>query len=434
MPRIRSRVVETESVNQRMLRRGAVKRSHISRWAVGRDELAPGVVGDRHLGPGAQETIRTIASGTGVGQLLVVSATGQSFADDGGYVTADTIVYQHGFDQVTAVGDEIVWPTDAVGEVQVEFLWDTYEGGGTIEVEVDGTVPAWGTIAAGSAGSEGCKRRGVHILEGQVVKVKVTQTSGSAKTGDVLVEFSIPDPTLNVTTSPYAAAVLADGPIAYWRLNESSGTSAADATGNGHTGTYENTPTLGVTGVMTDGSRDSAVNVGGTQHVLGSDWSDLEFPNLAPYTLEMWIRPDAVPGNGSFALLLAKQGAFGALNDGWDFLLEGTASGAFIEMNRGADEGKGVVKSDVGAIVADVTYYIAATFDGSELRLYINGVVVDDDTTSANMTTNSAVLSIGRDAGSNNWNFDGDIDEVAIYDRALTPTEVTEHYEIGTSG
>ncbi len=45
MPRYRSRQIETESVNPRLLRRGAVTRQHISRWAVGHDELAPGVDG-----------------------------------------------------------------------------------------------------------------------------------------------------------------------------------------------------------------------------------------------------------------------------------------------------------------------------------------------------------------------------------------------------
>lgn len=194
MARLRSRQAETEDVNPRRLQRGAVKRQHISRWAVGRDELAPGVVDHNHLDPSVHETIREVAAGTGEGQLLLVEAAGQSFASGGAYVDADSIVYQHGFDEVTAAGDTIIWPTDAVGEIQVEFAWDTYTGGGTVEVEVNGTVPDWGLIGSGSSGQTGCKRRGVHIAEGDAVKIKVTQSSGSAKTADVLVEFAILDP------------------------------------------------------------------------------------------------------------------------------------------------------------------------------------------------------------------------------------------------
>jgi hypothetical protein len=192
MARVRSRIIETESINPRTMRRGAVKRQHLSRWAVGRDELAPGVVGDTHLDPSALERIREVAVGEGVGQLLIVSATRQSFASGGDYVSADSTVYQFGFDGATA--DAVVWPVDAAGEIQVEFAWDTYDGGGTIEIEVNGTVPAWGLLASGSSGRTGCKRRSVHIAEGSVVKVRVTQTSGVAQTADVVVEFSIPDP------------------------------------------------------------------------------------------------------------------------------------------------------------------------------------------------------------------------------------------------
>lgn len=198
MARHRSREAETEDVNPRRLRRGAVKRTHIGRWAVGHDELAPGVVGPGHLQPTVIETIREVGATAGVGQILLASATAQAFASGGDYVTTDAIEYQFGFADVVAAGDSIVWPVDAVGEVQVEFKWDTYEGGGTIEIEVDGAVPAWGLVGTGNVGSEGCKRRGVHIAEGSVVKVKVTQTSGEAQTGDVTVEFSIPDPTLTV--------------------------------------------------------------------------------------------------------------------------------------------------------------------------------------------------------------------------------------------
>ncbi len=48
----------------------------------------------------------------------------------------------------------------------------------------------------------------------------------------------------------YSASVLADSPLAYWRLGEASGTTAADASGNGRTGSYLNTPTLGAAGAL----------------------------------------------------------------------------------------------------------------------------------------------------------------------------------------
>ena len=51
----------------------------------------------------------------------------------------------------------------------------------------------------------------------------------------------------------YAARVLESGPSAYWRLNEASGTSAVDATGNGRTGTIHGGPTFGAAGAPARG-------------------------------------------------------------------------------------------------------------------------------------------------------------------------------------
>lgn len=433
MARIRSRQVETESVNQRMLRRGAVKRQHLTRWAVGHDELAPGVVGDTHLHPSTVERITEVAAGAGVGQLLVVSATGQSFASGGDYVAADSIVYQHGFDEVVAAGDSIVWPVDAVGEIQVEFAWDTYDGGGTIEIEVDGTVPAWGLIGEGTSGSEGCKRRGVHIAEGAVVKVKVTQGSGSAKTGDVLVEFSIPDPSLGVAAGPslYANVVMADAPVAYWRLGEPSGTTAIDEVGT-HSATYAGTLTLGAAGVMHDGSGDTAVDLNGSSgRVTGSDWADLEFAGSAPFSVEAWVELDAFNGSG-FNLIAQKQGNAGG--DGWELLVRGST---YKELRLGRQISGGsydAVASGVDTITTATPYYVVGTFDGTDGRLYINGTLVATDNIAGTMAASTAVFSIGWDADASNHHWDGRIDEVAIYGRALTAAEILEHYTVGSAG
>ncbi len=130
------------------------------------------------------------------GQILVLSATDVSIASGGDYVAFDTQVHRHGF--VAAIGGDgvsITWPIAyAGGTIQVEWEWDTYTGGGTIEIEVDGAVPEWGTVVSGSAGRTFVKARAVDIAEGAEVKIKVTQDSGSAQTATVYAEFVCPDP------------------------------------------------------------------------------------------------------------------------------------------------------------------------------------------------------------------------------------------------
>src|SRR5204862_4134884 len=85
----------------------------------------------------------------------------------------------------------------------------------------------------------------------------------------------------------YANVVLSASPAAYWRLNEGSGTSATDTTGNGHTGTYTNGPTLGVAGAVSSGT---AVQFDGVNdHVVVTG-----MPALAQGTLEAWVNSTSI--------------------------------------------------------------------------------------------------------------------------------------------
>ena len=183
-------------VNPRILKRRAIKRQHVDRWAIGHDELAPGVVGDIHVHPTLERYIREMIGGEagGVGQLLVLTAPAASIPSGGGYVTFTSIAYQRGFADVSAAGSSFIWPASAVGGAEVEFSWADHEGGGTLEIEVDGSVPAWGVLGDGASGSAGRGYIPVDIAAGSEVKLKVTQTSGSAKTASVTLRLHIQDP------------------------------------------------------------------------------------------------------------------------------------------------------------------------------------------------------------------------------------------------
>ena len=76
--------------------------------------------------------------------------------------------------------------------------------------------------------------------------------------GDAPADASADSPA-DAPSSVYRAAVLADSPLAYWRLGETSGTVAHDETGNGHDGTYVGGVTLGQPGALT-GDANTAVS------------------------------------------------------------------------------------------------------------------------------------------------------------------------------
>ena len=87
-----------------------------------------------------------------------------------------------------------------------------------------------------------------------------------------------------------------------------------------------------------------------------------------------------------------------------------------------------------GTAMAENTLYLATlTYDGSNIRLYLNGV--SDATAVAatgSITTNTATKKIGVNENGNNQFWSGNIDECGVWSRALTPDEVTELYNSGS--
>ena len=110
--------------------------------------------------------------------------------------------------------------------------------------------------------------------------------------------FSRSTPTATYTPRPtpaagtYAAAILADGPSAFWPLDEPAGsTVAGDLTGNGHYGTLSAGVTAGAAGPPT-GDGDTAMAFHGADAVTVASVAGL--PSGAhPYSLEAWVLPAA---------------------------------------------------------------------------------------------------------------------------------------------
>ena len=77
-------------------------------------------------------------------------------------------------------------------------------------------------------------------------------------------------------------------------------------------------------------------------------------------------------------------------------------------------------------------YHVVGTWDGTTMKLYINGFLNSSGTWAGSLTPNNLNLQIGR-LGKPNWmyQFDGIIDEVRIYNRALSAAEILKHYQAG---
>src|SRR5207302_6282189 len=95
------------------------------------------------------------------------------------------------------------------------------------------------------------------------------------------------EPPAQASTS-YSATVKSDGPLGYWRLGETSGTTAADASGNGNTGAYSGGYSLGVPGAITADNDTGAGFDGSTGQVSVPDTAALRLNGA--FTIELWAK------------------------------------------------------------------------------------------------------------------------------------------------
>ncbi|MDQ3898297.1 MAG: family 16 glycosylhydrolase [Actinomycetota bacterium] len=221
------------------------------------------------------------------------------------------------------------------------------------------------------------------------------------------------------TSTGYAATVAADGPVSHWRLGEPSGTVAADAMGR-NPGAYVNGVRQGQGSLLPADPANPSATFDGANDIV-SVASNATLSPTAAVTVEAWVRPTAIPASGQFASVVTKAESYSIQFNGPRL--------EFTTMRSGV---RRRVQAPAGAVVAGQTYHVVGTYDGTTQRLYVNGVQVASAAFSGALGTNNNRVLVGSwDAASEFLN--GTVDDVAVYGKALTAAQVTNHFNKGRS-
>jgi hypothetical protein len=215
----------------------------------------------------------------------------------------------------------------------------------------------------------------------------------------------------------YSSEILADSPLLYYRMGDASGTTMTDSSGGGRNGAYVNSPTLGTTGLVSDANTAVTMASASSQRATVTDDNSLD--GLTAITVEAWIKPTTVPS--SQAYIISRDGS---TNRSFQFRLNNHKV-EFIKVPNGT-----VTASSAASINAGDLRHVAAVYNGTDIRIYINGVL--DGTpaaTTGDLGTVARDLEIG--ARSSAGFYDGIIDEVAVYTTALSSTRIAAHYAAG---
>lgn len=219
----------------------------------------------------------------------------------------------------------------------------------------------------------------------------------------------------------YAATVLADAPLDYYRLDEASGTSVQDLGSLAQNGTTHAAPTQGVAGLLTGDPDTCYTFASASSQYVALPTSGLP-TGAAAFSIEAWIKFAANPVTVATIVWL---GASFPNKVAWVYL---DTSG---KLNFSTDSA--TVLTTTAALTTGVAHHVVATYDGANMRLYVDGALsVGPTAETFAITYSGGGANIGATATPNQfWN--GQIDEVALYGAALSAARVTAHYTNGTT-
>lgn len=209
------------------------------------------------------------------------------------------------------------------------------------------------------------------------------------------------------------------GLVAAYGFNEGQGTTAADATGNRLTGTVSSA-------TWAAGKFGNALNFTGksASRVTVASSPLLQFATA--FTVSAWVNPVAT--QSAEPTIVAKE-----ISGNLSFVLY--SKGAGIGPNTYALVG-GNYRSvaSPGTIPANTWTYLAATYDGSILSIYVNGELIQSSLVGGNFAAGTGALRIGNNAVFSNEGFNGRIDEVRVYSRALSVSEIATDMQTPVTG
>jgi hypothetical protein len=222
-------------------------------------------------------------------------------------------------------------------------------------------------------------------------------------------------------TSPptaYTTAVFEDAPIGYFRLGEATGETADNQVPGGPDGMYTGIVQLGLAGALS-GDGDTAVGLDRATSGYVDVGDNYDFPDDASFTLEAWVKPPS-PTDGDYHEILSKWHEPPGRAGIELFYLDGE-----VRFAREVDDSMLDIASAAG-LEAGVYTHIVATYDGAMMRLYFNGIQRAAQPSSLLLADIDIPFQIGMGG---NAGFTGTIDEVAIYDHALTDGRIKAHYQ-----
>ncbi|MEK7187296.1 MAG: Ig-like domain-containing protein [Patescibacteria group bacterium] len=208
--------------------------------------------------------------------------------------------------------------------------------------------------------------------------------------------------------SQLAQVAPTSGLVGYWNFDEGSGTTASDSSGNGNTGALINTP------LWSSGRIGGALNLDGVDDYVSIPNNTVLNPQTV--TLSAWVN---VRSNTIVHRVIDRD------NGGTITYFLAVGSNGKVSFRAGSS-----VVSGNTTLSINTWHHISGTYNGNTLTIYTNGVVDGSLSASPVLTDNGVGPNIGRRPGGGGQ-VNGFVDDVRIYNRSLSLSEIQSLYAFG---
>lgn len=204
------------------------------------------------------------------------------------------------------------------------------------------------------------------------------------------------------------------GLIGWWKMNDGSGTTAVDSSGSGANGTITG-------GTWGSGKRSGALVFDGNDKVACGTGASLD--GTTPFSVSAWVKIPAT--HAAVAVVIQQRGPSDASTNGYNgqYQLRVNADGkpSFWVYGNSANQFDFAAST---SIHDNQWHHLLAVRDGAEGRLYIDGALAGSATGTIRSLVSNISVNLGCDSRDNNRFLSGSLDEVRIYNRALSGDEI----------
>jgi hypothetical protein len=266
---------------------------------------------------------------------------------------------------------------------------------------------------------------GASFFDGKLDDVKIYAYARSAP--EVLLDYNAGMAThlgpSGKTCSQDPASCMDYGLTGSWNMDEGAGTMAYDSSDNSNDGTLTGGPVWTADSSPLAGGGGS-LKFDGVDDYVSVD-NDASLKPTSAIAISAWIKCDN-PSSGTFRYII-DQDSPNYSGKGYSLYFSTNNSLYFTTRSTAAN-----VSSILGTVDGN-WHFLVATWDGTNQKVYLNGVLKDTDPRTSNIEyrTDNYPFTVGTKSQSSDFYFNGSIDEVRIYNRAVSAEEVRYHYNKG---